>query len=152
MAFNISPNGIIILSRGDTFTAPISVDMGTPVEPLLYKMEAHYTDDQGQERDPSELTPEEKEAWYDGDVLYFGLMEPNQRFEDALVKKTYKADDMDPIARTVDLEFDAEDTEYLLPGNYYYQVKLYRAPSSSWSGNKKHIETIISKTKFVIME
>ena len=43
MAFNISSNGIISVTRGDTFTAPISVDMGTPIQPLLYLLESHYT-------------------------------------------------------------------------------------------------------------
>ena len=79
-------------------------------------------------------------------------MEPNQLFEDTIVKKVYTKDDHrdedDPEALTI--SFDCEDTENLLPGVYYYSIKLYR-PGDGLT-TKDRIDTIVPKRKFIIVD
>ena len=60
----IAKNGIINLMRGDSFTTPIKINLGSKLRPIHYR-----------------LGPSDK--------LYFGLMEPNQAFENAILKKVF---------------------------------------------------------------
>ena len=53
----------------------------------------------------------------DDDVLYFGLMDPHQKFEDALLRKRYTKDDCDEGGNLI-IEIRPEDTIDLLPGVY----------------------------------
>lgn len=57
------------------------------------------------------------------DTIYFGLMDPHQMFENALVKKTFTINDCSAIGKLT-IELFPEDTLDLLPGTYYYAVKL----------------------------
>ena len=84
----------------------------------------------------------------DDDVLYFGLMDPRQKFENALVKKRYTKDDCDE-AGNLNIEIRPEDTLDLMPGVYYYSIKLHRKKNDETEYIDKVI-TVISKTKFVI--
>lgn len=92
------------------------------------------------------------------DALYFGLMDPNQMFEDALVKKKYTAADIDPEDPdgTILISLDPEDTIDLYPGKYYYMIKLKMDhDETDDEGNNRHISditTIINKTKFFIYD
>ena len=117
--FDISRNGIITISRGDNFTLNVFVNIGTNLMPIQYMLRGE-------------------------DKLYFALMEPNQPFEHALVRKVFTSEDLDED-NNVDMNFSCEDTEFLLPGNYYYMIKLYRAEEDL-------VDTIITKTKFVIID
>lgn len=66
--FSISPNGIIQLSRGDTWLGNLFINVGTELEPVPYQLQ-------------------------DQDALYFGVAEANSAFRDALIcKKITKAD------------------------------------------------------------
>ena len=95
----IDYNGIIRLMRGDSFCTPIYINIGTELDPVYKNLTAN-------------------------DVLYFGLMEPNQAFEDAVVKKTFTfLDRKDDKGNTL-LILDPKDTEKLLVGKYYYMIKL----------------------------
>ena len=124
--FNISNNGIITINRGDTFTLNVFVNLGTSLEPIQYY-----------------LQPEDK--------LYFALMEPNQPFEDALIRKVATSADMLENG-LVKITFSAEMTEYLLPGVYYYTVKLTRPEESSGQEVSQLVDTIIGKTRFNILD
>ena len=84
----------------------------------------------------------------DDDALYFGLMDPHQPFEHALVKKRYTAEDCDN-AGNLTIELRPEDTLDLLPGVYFYSVKLHRLKNDDEAYIDRVI-TIINKTKFVI--
>ena len=76
-----------------------------------------------------------------GDSLYFGLMEPNQPFERALIRMKVTAEsDMTEVP----LELGPEMTEFLLTGLYYYSVKIERKDGK--------VETLIKKTKFYILD
>ena len=160
----LSKNGIICLNRGDTFTLPVHINLGSGVHP-------YYVDDEGelyktyilrkhlkvlernpQTSEPTVLAPDDgREEHYDSDHLYFALLEPGQKWEEAIVKKAYWANDIDPITKTVMIHFYPEDTEYLKPGNYYYQIKLQRCSRSTKDGYE-HIDTVVPRTKFVILE
>lgn len=82
----------------------------------------------------------------EGDVVYFGLMDPGQYFEDALVKKKGYITDLNSEGKIV-FRFSPEDTLDLLPGKYFYSIKLqfYR------NGIEKVI-TLVNKTKFIICD
>ena len=62
--FDISNNGIVKLNRGDTFYVPYFINSNTDLNPIRYALK-------------------------DGDKLYFALMEPNQPFEQAILKQVY---------------------------------------------------------------
>lgn len=85
--------------RGDSYTAPIHINIGDKLNPRLYK-----------------LQPTDK--------LYFGLMEPNQAFEDAVLKKTFDVFSPQDADGNTLLMLKPSDTERLLVGKYYYMIKL----------------------------
>lgn len=91
--------GIINLMRGDSFTAPIIINTGTTLEPKYYELQ-------------------------ENDKLYFGLMEPNQAFEDAVMKKVYDFTSDKDTNGNILLRIEPQDTEKLLVGKYYYMIKL----------------------------
>lgn len=96
-------NGIISLTRGDSDTFPLFINTGTPLEPVRFDL-----------------------RYNPGSEIYFGVCQPNERFEDAIIRKKYTGADIFNFNSDGDLmvEFVTEDTEYLLPGVYYYEVKL----------------------------
>ena len=115
---NISYNGIITLMRGDSFSMPIRINLGTNITPYIYKLESN-------------------------DKLYFALMEPNQAFEDAVMKKVYThLSDTDEDGNIL-LVIDPKDTEQLLVGKYYYMIKL-----RMFVHGKEVVKTIIPPTLF----
>jgi len=127
----ISNNNIIRVTRGDSFTLSFTVhDLVNDV---------NVNDDV---------------LLHSGDSLYFGLMEPNMPFEHALIRKKITAEE---DMREVTIEFKPEDTECLLPGLYYYSVKIGRDfvdddPSDDTPPRPTHVSTLIKKTKFYIID
>ena len=65
---NLSKNGIIQVSRGDSFKLPLFINCGTPDKPIRY-----------------DLNLEKHKAT----IIYFSLTEPNQYFEQGVVRKLY---------------------------------------------------------------
>lgn len=125
--FDITNNGIIQINRGDTFSLNVFINIGTCLEPIQYILK-------------------------EGDCAYFALMEPNQSFEHALIRREFTRADLDEDGN-VFMNFNNEQTEYLMPGTYYYMVKLVRkVPTESGEENKCIVDTIIPKTKFIILE
>lgn len=115
-------NNIITINRGDTFTFDFTID------------------DDSSESGRYILSND--------DVLYFGLMDPHQPFECALVKKRFTADDCDS-AGNLTITISPEDTVDLIPGVYYYSIKLHRLQDTE----EEYIDeviTVVNKTKFVI--
>lgn len=115
-------NDIITLTRGDTFSTPIFINVGDDLKKIGYT-----------------LLPT--------DTLYFGLCEPNQPFENAIVKKVYTYQSPKDEEGNILLSFKPEDTQYLLPGKYYYSFKL-----KSVNGGKTEIATVIPNKIFNIIE
>jgi hypothetical protein len=122
-------NNIIIMNRGDT-----------------YEFNLNITDEFGEY------------ALQGADTIYFGIMDPGQPFEQALVRKRFTAENLDPIGNLT-IVIEPEDTLDLLPGKYFYAVKLHMdhdeldyntmLPTGNYI-NK--VITIINKTKFIICD
>lgn len=121
--FNISESGIVTVNRGDSFKFPITIQVGDILTPKRY-----------------ELQP--------GDVLYLGIMEPNQPFEVAIVRKKLTYEESVKQG-SISFRFWPEDTSCLLPGKYYYQVKIETLDQET---NRLDVETVIEKTLFYIQE
>ena len=118
----VASNGIIKIHAGDSFTTTFFLNVGDNFEPIQYVLEEF-------------------------DKVYVGIMEPNQSFAHAIIRKVLTADDLaasgDPIFR-----LSPEDTECLMPGLYYYEVKLQPFKLSA----SDTVITVIPKTKFYILE
>ena len=120
---------IIKMNRGDTYEFNLTID------------------DEGSENG--------KYILQGNDTVYFGLMEPNSAFEQSLVRKSTN----DCIKFDKDGNFfitiEPEDTEYLLPGVYYYSIKLEVDHLQGKTYESIHIHkviTVINKTKFIILD
>lgn len=122
--FNIAYNGIITVNRGDSFRLPMTLNYGTNLEPLKYQMSQKS-------------------------FVYFAVMEPNQPFENALIRKKYTIDDVDAEGNII-IKFRPQDTQCVLPGKYYYQVKLQRFNSDD--PEDYEVDTVVDKTLFYILE
>lgn len=114
-------NGIIHLLRGDTFITSIKINIGTKLNPSYYNLKK-------------------------GDCLYVGVMEPNQSFEEAVLKKKYDyLSDTDSEGNTL-LKLDPKDTLNLQVGKYYYMVKLKSIDSSG----QECVKTVVPPTQFFL--
>ena len=122
--FNIAFNGIITVNRGDSFRLPLMLNYGTNLEPLKYQMSQES-------------------------VVYFAVMEPNQPFENALIRKKFTLEDVGEDGKIV-IKFRPQDTQCVLPGKYYYQVKLQRFNSDD--PEDYEVDTVVDKTLFYILE
>lgn len=89
----------------------------------------------------------------ENDKVYFGLMEPNMPFECSILKKVWTAEDQDELGNIV-IKLEPKETEFLVPGLYYYAVKLEMNHSDPDDNTKNvyKVVTIINKTKFIIFE
>lgn len=99
MNFIPSNADIINLNRGDTLNAPLFINIGTFTNPIRYR-----------------LLPTDK--------LYFGIMEPNQCWENSIVRQVYTSESGKTKDGDIIIQLTPEDTEFLLPGTYYYMIKL----------------------------
>lgn len=122
---NMAKN-IIKMNRGDTYEFNLTID------------------DEGSENG--------KYLLQGNDTVYFGLMEPNSAFEQSLVKKIYTEEDRDKDGN-IFITIEPEDTEHLLPGVYYYSVKLEVDHENGETCESIHkVITVINKTKFIILD
>lgn len=90
-------NNQITINRGDTFERPLFLNKGTELKPIRYILK---TDDR----------------------VYLAITEPNQPFELAILKKVYGRENTN-INGDVVIRLESEDTERLIPGQYYYTIK-----------------------------
>lgn len=89
------------------------------------------------------------------DAVYFALLHPNQRFEDAIIIKGYTLEDQNVETGDINIKIVPNDTRGLTPGIYYYTVKLKRGgniASVSEYDEPDEVRTIIERTKFIINE
>ena len=93
------------------------------------------------------------------DCIYFALLYPHQRFEDAILIKGY--DHTDQIIENgvntgeILIKIEPKDTKCLAPGIYYYTVKLQRGGTLGIINDcdtVEEIRTIVERTKFIINE
>ena len=116
----ITKNGIIRVNRGDNFELPIIINIGTQLLPIDYKFS-------------------------ENDILYLGIMEPNQLFEEAILKKKLTHADVDSEGNMI-AKFEPNDTVCLIPGLYYYQIKakIYKEEKNDYE-----IKTVCKKQQFI---
>lgn len=120
--FAISENNVIQITRGDSAFFTLFLNKGSNLEPSRYVMK-------------------------ENDAVYMGIMEVNQRFEDAIIKKKFTTADLDQD-NNVKIKIKATDTEYLEPDKYLYQIKLV------WydDDNDEQVSTVIDKTEFFVKD
>lgn len=94
----ISKNGIVTLVRGDTLVLKASLNIGTPLQPLIFELE-------------------------EGDYLVFRVFTANSSWESYLLDKEATMEDVDD--NNVLFTITNEDSEYLKQGQYYYQIRLF---------------------------
>jgi hypothetical protein len=122
-------NNIIILNRGDT-----------------YEFDLTIADD---------ASPDGRYHLQGDDTVYFGIMDPHQPFEEALVKKKFTVEDTDS-AGNLTAVIEPEDTLDLLPGTYYYAVKVHlqhdniHPETNENLGQVDKVFTAIHKTKLFL--
>ena len=112
-------NGIIRLFRGDSYSQPLPINIGTKLDPIYYNLT-------------------------ENDTLYFGLMEPNTAFEEAVVRKSFSMHSDKDNKGNILLKLSPQDTVNLTVGKYYYMVKL----RSIDEFDNEHVKTIIPLTQF----
>lgn len=89
------------------------------------------------------------------DTVYFALMYPNQRFEDAVILKGYDLKDQNPDDGTITFKLKPNDTRPLTPGIYYYTVKLQCGGTAGIiddSDEPDEVRTLVERTKFILNE
>jgi len=123
--FNMSKNGIITMTRGDSVNFPIFINANDKTDPVRYDLQ-------------------------DFDKVYFGVMEPNAPFEKSIIRKIYTKDDVNEKGDVV-VKLGLNDTQYLIPGTYYYEIKLNKIETADLN-DEGTINTIRPRTKFVIFE
>lgn len=100
------------MNRGDTFYHPFIIYEGEKLDFVKYLPKV-------------------------GDNIYLAIMEPNQPWEQAIIKKKISNDDLA-------IALDPKDTMCLLPGLYYCQIKCKLATGD--------VYTILPKRSFYIQE
>ena len=125
----MTKNNMIILNRGDTYEFDLTIDDDSSVDGRY-----HIQGD---------------------DTIYFGIMDPHQPFEEALVKKSFTVDDAD-VNGNLTIVIEPEDTLDLLPGTYYYSVKIHlqheniNPEDGQVDGYINKVHTVINKTKLFL--
>lgn len=122
--FIIDKNGIITVNRGDSFEIPLFINQGTDLSPMRWSMKDNDSE------------------------VFLGIVEPNQSFEDALIRKKYTKDDVNEFGDIV-VSITHDDTRCLAPGKYYYEVKVKFPPDSV---GRFQVNTVIPRTQFFIEE
>ena len=112
-------NGNIVLNRGDSFQFAVQLNLGTKLAPAMYELR-------------------------ESDAVYMGIMEPNQPFETALIRKKFTVADLDENGNVI-IKLKPRDTQCVLPGKYFYQIKLS-------VNNNEDVYTVVDKTQFFITE
>lgn len=113
---------IIRLNRGDTYKKPLFINIGSRLKPVRYTLQ-------------------------DGDKLYFGLLEPNKLWEQSIIRQIYTTDTSEFTEDgDVYIKIKPEETEYLIPGTYYYEIKLLRKVDEV-----DEVTTVVPRTLFYIV-
>lgn len=89
----------------------------------------------------------------ESEAVYFALLYPHQRFEDAIFIKGYNSNDQDKRTGEITIKITPNMTKSLTPGIYYYTVKLQRGGTLDTITDldePEEVRTLIERTKFII--
>lgn len=118
--FSIANNGIVCMNCGDTLSVPLFINAGDVFQPIRYILE-------------------------ETDKVFLSITEPNQPFEFGVVRKIFTKENLNAFGDIV-INLVSSDTEMLLPGTYYYEIKCQIG-----SSEKSDIATIVPKRKFILV-
>lgn len=113
---------IITFNKGDDIELTLTLNCGSVMSPSQY-----------------ELTED--------DIIYFGIMEANQPFECALVRKVFTKENLNSDKQVI-IKLIGDDTYNIVPGEYCYEIKLKRVVDES----NYEIHTVVPKTRLIILE
>lgn len=118
--FEIATNNVIKITRGDSAFFTLTLNCGTKLNPSQYILKGE-------------------------DAVYMGIMEADKEWEDAIIKYKFTSENLDEN-NNVKIKIKSTDTEYLMPGKYFYQVKLV------WfdDDNDEQVSTVIDRVEFFI--
>ena len=119
--FRVSSTKIIEITRGDSFMYPLFINVGSEMYPQRYSLK-------------------------DGDTVYFAVMEPNQKFEDAIIKQVYTSTDEETEDGDLIIKLKSDDTQHLHSGKYFYTIKV------KFSDSELPVQTIIDNREFWILD
>ena len=124
--FTIDPvTKAITMNRGDTVSFPIYMNLiGNMWAPI-------------------------KTDFDENDTIYFGVMEPNRKFEQATIKKVYTIESETDEDGDIIIRLDPKDTVCLKPGKYYYSIKRRRLDPETLEVER--VDTLIPDTLFFIV-
>ena len=144
----ISNNGIITVNRGDDFSVPLFINMGTELAPVRYTLKENDEIYLGIFSSGADylLDTEGTKFFVEDEITYLGIPEIDEYFQNAVVRKTFTINDLNENGDVV-LKFAHVDTKFLLPGNYYYQVR-----AKITKDGEEYINTIVKKTPFIVLE
>jgi len=117
-------NNIISMDRGDFVRLPIFINANDEELPMRYILRST-------------------------DMIYFAIKEPNQPFEQAIVRKILTSDDLN-FAGDAELILEESDTKDLVPGVYYYEIKVAFGTFSPSGLLTYRYETIMPERKFIL--
>ena len=83
------------------------------------------------------------------DTIYFALMEVNQKFENAILKKVYTVENIDSEGN-IKIKIFPSDTSSLLPGKYYYTIKMRHMNDNN--NDPYDVYTLCKKTEFWLID
>ena len=119
--YKIVKNNCISIVKGDYIKFPIELYIGTFPKRSVMQLE-------------------------EGDTAYFGIMEAQDSFDQAILKKALTVDDLDEYGNLW-VTLLPEDTINLDVGTYYYEIKvLYE------EDGVEHIDTVINKSRFIVLD
>ena len=144
----IANNGIITVNRGDDFSIPLFINRGTELAPVRYTLKsgeeiylgifsagANYL-----------LDTDGTKFFVEDEITYLGIPEINEYFENAVVRKTFTNANLNENGDVI-LKFTHNDTKFLLPGSYFYQIR-----AKLLVNDEEYINTIVRKTLFIVLE
>jgi hypothetical protein len=125
-------NNIILLNRGDSYSFDLTI--------------------------ADENAADGRYRLIGDDAVYFGIMDPGQPFELALIRKKYTVEDTDE-AGNLFIALEPDETVDLFPGKYYYSIKLHQNHDEVFPDTLEptglrvdKVITIIPNTKFIICD
>lgn len=114
---------IIRINRGDSFQKPLFINCGSWLTPVRYTLQ-------------------------ENDKIYLGIMEPNHYWEQSILKQIYTSEDEKTEEGDTIIKIRPEETEYLIPGTYYYMIKLAKYDENN---QVAEVITVVPATLFVIL-
>ena len=102
MMFIVIEDNYLKMNRGDSYTLPLVINEGTKLEFKQYQLRQF-------------------------DKIYVGIMEYNQSFEDAIIRKVISVTSPTDRYGHPLLRLSPRDTEYLVTGKYFIEIKLVQS-------------------------